>query len=276
MIQKINFNKLPNVNRKQFVKKSVKESDEVNLITKASEIYLDGEKAMLYIPAIIESPEFWGNELRKIKFSKRQRIGGMVENAAYMGSYPNFGYHSRHCNLSALNFNNPHFYEKVVQVAQEISEVYSKEFPEIFNHHLDLVNHGDAKRIKTGIKGEYLIENTPFTAVVMNKNSPMLYHVDGGNHKNALTALLAFKKNCVGGHICFPEYGFSIELTDGSLFLFNGEDIVHGVSPFQLVSSSNSYRYSMVFYSKVAMWKCKSLEEELHQAQINEFNKNSR
>jgi len=61
--------------------------------------------------------------------------------------------------------------------------------------------------------------------------------------------------------IC-PEFGLKFEISDGSLLIFNGQEILHGVSPIKKMSA-DAYRYTVVYYTMQQMWKCLPMPEEI-------------
>lgn len=59
-----------------------------------------------------------------------------------------------------------------------------------------------------------------------------------------------------------PEFGLGFEIKNSSLLIFDGQSILHGVTPIRR-ESENSYRYTVVFYTLLQMWKCEPLDKEL-------------
>ena len=53
-----------------------------------------------------------------------------------------------------------------------------------------------------------------------------------------------------------------LEIADGSLSIFDGQSILHGVSPF-VKTSADAYRYTVVYYTLEQMWKCETITDEL-------------
>ena len=53
-----------------------------------------------------------------------------------------------------------------------------------------------------------------------------------------------------------------LEISDNTLTIFDGQSIVHGVTPL-FKYKPNSYRYTKVYYSLEQMWKCDSIKEEI-------------
>jgi hypothetical protein len=74
--------------------------------------------------------------------------------------------------------------------------------------------------------------------------------------------MIILKKDMQGGYLSLPEFGIGVECSNNSLFLFDGQGILHGVTPFKKLSL-DSYRYSIVYYSMQQIWKCLPLTEEL-------------
>ena len=59
-----------------------------------------------------------------------------------------------------------------------------------------------------------------------------------------------------------PEIDISLEVADNSLTIFDGQDLLHGVSPIEYIHEE-SYRYSVVYYSLERMWQCMTVGEEI-------------
>ena len=74
--------------------------------------------------------------------------------------------------------------------------------------------------------------------------------------------MVVFKGGVSGGFLSLPEYRAGVELKDNSLFMFDGQSILHGVTPIKK-HNPNSYRYSIVYYSLRQMWKCLTIDEEV-------------
>ena len=54
----------------------------------------------------------------------------------------------------------------------------------------------------------------------------------------------------------------ALEVEDNTLTIFNGQDILHGVSTIEY-NNEHAYRYSVVYYSLEQMWKCEPLGQEI-------------
>lgn len=66
---------------------------------------------------------------------------------------------------------------------------------------------------------------------------------------------MVFKGDVTGGGLNVPEYDIHFTLADHSLLMFDGQGLLHGVTPFKL-TKPGGYRYSIVYYSLRQMWNC--------------------
>ncbi len=65
-----------------------------------------------------------------------------------------------------------------------------------------------------------------------------------------------------------PEYDIGLEVADQSLTLFDGQALLHGVTPFRR-SGPQGYRFTVVYYSLQQMWQCLPPGEEAKRAHAN-------
>jgi len=107
------------------------------------------------------------------------------------------------------------------------------------------------------------MEGTPFTSGIVNKNNPLKYHHDSGNFKNVLSNMIVLKRGVKGGRLSCPEYDIKFECDDNCVVIFDGAQILHGVTPIIKPEGEETYRYSVVYYSLEQMWKCDSVNEEV-------------
>jgi len=101
-----------------------------------------------------------------------------------------------------------------------------------------------------------------FTSGIVNENNPLKYHFDTGNFKDVFSCMVVFKNGVENGFLSLPEYDVGFQLPNNSIFLFDGQGILHGVTPITR-QTPESYRYSVVYYSLKRMWQCLEIDEEL-------------
>ena len=159
-----------------------------------------------------------------------------------------------YCSSTALARQNPKYHTIITNFAETLSEYYKDTCPEIFSKH--------QAAVKEKIKDEWTIVGTPFTSGIINKDNQLNYHYDRGNIKKVYSNMVAFKSGCEGGYLCMPEYGIALEIKDNSCTFFDGQEILHGVTPFEIIEQGG-YRYTLVYYSLQQMWKCEDVNMEI-------------
>ena len=80
--------------------------------------------------------------------------------------------------------------------------------------------------------------------------------------------MAVFKHDVEGGYLCLPEYRVAVECKNNSLFIFDGQSILHGVTPIRRLTTEG-YRYSIVYYTLQQMANCLPPEEELNRIRKN-------
>ena len=101
-----------------------------------------------------------------------------------------------------------------------------------------------------------------FTSGIINDNNPLLYHFDAGNYKGVYLAMFGFKKGIEGGFLSVPEIDLRFKIGNKSLTLFDGQGLIHGVTPIKK-THPDAKRYTIVYYSLQQMWNCKTPGTEL-------------
>ena len=185
--------------------------------------------------------------LRRIKYQTDERTSGLKTTSRIFGYMPRIPMRADFCRSTSLAKEAPNEHRAVCSLAVPISAAYNAALPERFATHL--------AEVRGKVKSEYIIGETPFTSGIINKNNPLKYHFDTGNFRDVYSAMVVLKKGYSGGRLCWPEYRIALETGDGSLTLFDGQSILHGVTPFTK-TSADAYRYSIVYYSLLGMWKC--------------------
>tara|TARA_R110000822_G_scaffold95196_6_gene217849 strand:+ start:89 stop:637 length:549 start_codon:yes stop_codon:yes gene_type:complete len=153
-----------------------------------------------------------------------------------------------------MGFDEPKQHQVISDFGKKMVEIYKEYMPDQFNFHEEIV--------KEKVMGEWTIDGTPFTSGIVNKNNPLKYHTDSGNFKGVLSNMVVLKRDVDGGYLIIPELDIALECPDGALVIFNGQKLLHGVSPIEY-NNDMSYRYSVVFYSLEQMWKCEPIDDEL-------------
>jgi Oxygenase domain of the 2OGFeDO superfamily len=204
---------------------------------------------MKEIPSVVLVPA-----LKAIDFDKRKRTGGLVTHSRIFGYAPREQIRKDYCSSTSLARDYPNEHKIVCDFAADLSRLYEKYCPDMYDTHFNQVHDK--------IKNDWIIEGSPFTSGIINKNSALKYHVDKGNIRDVFSNMICFRKDVVGGHLAIPEYNIGLDIADKSVLFFNGQKILHGVTPFR-IRSIEGYRYTLVYYSLQQMWKCQTVTEEL-------------
>lgn len=238
---------------KEWVRRSAVETDFSTLIKEDAAIFIDGKLRVIYKKLAFDQNEIV-KALQTIKFQETTRTSGLVTTSRIFGYMPRIVQRSDYCRIASLAKDFPKEHDIVCRYAKMTCELYQKEDPDMYKIH--------EYEARTKVRPQYIIPGTPFTSGIINKNNPLKYHFDSGNFKSVYSNMLAFKHNVTGGYLSLPEYDIGLEIADNSVLIFDGQGILHGVTPFKL-TAPDGYRYTIVYYSLQQMWKCLPLDEEL-------------
>lgn len=106
-----------------------------------------------------------------------------------------------------------------------------------------------------------------WTSGVVNRTSPLPYHRDRNNFA-AWSAMVVVRRGVRGGHLHVPEYDMVVECRDGDVVWFNGNDLIHGVTPMTKVLR-DGYRISAVYYPVAKMRHCLTYAEEIERGRLS-------
>ncbi len=240
---------------KDYIRRTAVESDYSTLIKESCKL-IDketGELVGVYL-VMPKTPSNLLKALMKIKYEKNKRTQGLITNSRIIGYRPREKIRNDFCSSTNLSVQNPKEHKIICDFAHVLTKYYKKNCGEVFTEHAAIA--------KEKILPEWTITGTPFSSGIVNKNNALHYHYDSGNFKNVYSNMVAFKSNSKGGYLAIPEYDIGLEIANNSILLFNGQKIMHGVTPFKLLSP-NAYRYSIVYYTLQQMWKCEPITKEL-------------
>jgi hypothetical protein len=198
--------------------------------------------------------------VKNIKYQQNTRTTGLKTPSRIFGFSPRNVIRNDFCSSTSLSHESPIENKIVCNFGNIISKLYEQYFPMVYNKHIEEVNKK--------VLDEWKIEDTPFTSGIINKNNPLKYHFDGGNIKGVLSNMVVFKHKTSGGYLACPEFDVLFKVEDNTCILFDGQDILHGVTPIQSLSKE-SYRYSVVYYTLQQMWNCLPYNDEVKRARSN-------
>lgn len=235
--------------------KSVLESDYSIFIDEDTIIrdFESGEIVVVYLKLTDDLSEL-RNSVVNLKYAKGRRTAGLKTQDKVFGYMQRLGVANDYCSTAVFAKSNPKEHNIVCNFGSTLSKLYEKYVPEVYKKHQQIVFDR--------VKPQWIIKDSVFTSGIINKNNQLNYHFDRGNFKNVYSNMIAFKKDMMGGHLSIPEYDLGLKISDSSVTLFDGQKILHGVTPLKFLSEK-SYRYTLVYYSLEQMWKCETPQEEL-------------
>tara|TARA_R110002020_G_scaffold99536_1_gene236053 strand:+ start:1381 stop:2262 length:882 start_codon:yes stop_codon:yes gene_type:complete len=241
------------INKKDYVRRTAHLSDVTKHIKQDAIIYCEDRPILVYKKLKTPTTKV-RSAVQKIKYTTGKRVHGLKSQSAVFGYKPRQENRADYCSATAMAKNSPNEHCIISEFAKEIQRDYKDYFPETFEYHTE--------RVKEKIKKEWVIKDSVFTSGIVNKNNQLNYHFDSGNFKGVYSNMIVFKGDVKGGHLVIPEIDISIEVADNTVSIFDGQDLLHGVSPITYLHK-DSYRYSIVYYSLQRMWQCMEVEEEI-------------
>lgn len=173
--------------------------------------------------------------------------------ARIVGFQPRYPLRRDYCTTASLATDQPKEHSTICGWAPRVSEVFARVNPEKHTWQKELVT--------TKVKPCWRIADV-FTSGICNRNNALPYHLDTGNFPGAWSGMLAFSRDMKGGLLVMPEYRVAFSFEGAWLILFDGQSVLHGVSPF-VRNSTLGYRYTLVYYALQQMCHCGTPAEEL-------------
>lgn len=240
---------------KDYAYKNVKESD-FNLLIDENTTIRDedtGEIILVYMK-LKEGVNELRNAIIDLKYVKGRRAQGLKAYDKIFGYMSRIGFQNDYCSTAGFARENPKNHKIVCDYGDKLGDLYSEMVPGMYDKH--------SKIVAEKVKPDWILGRSPFTSGVINKNNQLNYHFDSGNFKDVFSNMIAFRSKIEGGRLSIPEYDIGLEIDDSTVTLFDGQKILHGVTPIQYLSPE-SYRFTIVYYSLSQMWKCTTPKEEL-------------
>jgi hypothetical protein len=129
---------------------------------------------------------------------------------------------------------------------------------------------GNQRAAADKIDPRFLVPDTVFTTITVNKTFRTACHRDAGDFTDGLSNLLVLSNNGKyrGGYLVFPEYRVAVNVRPGDLLLVNNHEIIHGNTPIEPYEDGE--RISLVCYLREKMLELGSYEYETHRFEFVE------
>ena len=197
---------------------------------------------------------------------KRIRKDGSVSNITVgnkvnSGSvgYMDSGAMVKYCRKTAFARNYFDKFKQGIPFVEFIDQKYKELCPE---------HYAKQKSIADGTNRNYIIGNTSFTTVTVNKNFRTACHQDAGDFSDGFGNLIVYREGDYnGGYFVMPEFGVAVDLHNTDL-LFADVHKLHGNT--EIIDATDDWlRISFVMYYRENMIKCSSPTEELQKTKMD-------
>lgn len=239
------------------LKRAAQEND-AQILVNESTIIRDPQGNILCV--YIVEPSQWLERIRasimNINFETSDRASGLIQTSVIFGYRPASTMRSTTqstCSKTRFANKQAELNEILTKSGLHLDELYRKYIPDIYVQH---------KESTDKILENWKLHESVFTSGIVNKNNALPYHRDSGNFDNVYSNMIGFKKGIQGGRLVIPELNLKLEIQDSSVTMFDGQKLLHGVTPIIKLNSS-SYRFTAVYYSLKSMWKCLTPEDEI-------------
>ena len=146
-------------------------------------------------------------------------------------------------------------------------ETFKKSFPflqSLNKGYRDLLpaKWSNQKAAADQIDSRFLVPETVFTTITVNKSFRTAAHRDAGDLNTGFSNLLVVGSgDYSGGYLIFPELRVAVNVRPGDLLLVNNHEIIHGNTPIVL-NNDEAERISLVCYFREKMLDLKSWQYE--------------
>jgi hypothetical protein len=180
-------------------------------------------------------------------------------NVGYMDS----GAMVKYCRLTA--FGRDHFkeFQAGIPFVKQVDDFYKELCPE---------HYSKQKALADSTNRNYVIGDTSFTTITVNKTFRTAVHQDAGDFRDGFGNLIVYNDGSYdGGYFVMPQYGIAIDVQSTDV-LFADVHQWHGNTEMKLREGfKDIFRISYVLYYRENMFKCKQPSEQLKEVKQNKL-----
>lgn len=205
--------------------------------------------------------------LQGMYFGEGYRTQGLKRRSVVIGYQPRLILRRDFCAVATLAMKKPKVHQTLIDFGLHSGEVYKSMLPQLFDKQSQEVHnnvlpewHYFLRSAKPDLDGL----SAHFTSGIANKASALHYHRDSGNFPEANSTMISLARDMDHGSglLVMPEYRIALQFNGFELLIFNGSQIVHGVTKIKQQHPS-AYRYTIVYYALKGMSKCLPMAQEL-------------
>jgi hypothetical protein len=137
--------------------------------------------------------------------------------AGWYDRYPRIPYGR----ATAYTENHMEKFQKSYPYLQHLSKAFEEMLP---------WRYGNQKAASEKIDPKFLVPDTPFSTITVNKNFRTAAHYDPANMENGFANICVFSNNGKyrGAYLVFPEIGYAVDVRPGDLLFVNNMAGLHG------------------------------------------------
>jgi len=233
---------------------------------------IESTRGLVWLSALVKQDEFnfenWLKKVIKLSVAERKKEAFAVENkyisdttyanqvnsgiAGWFDRYPRIPY-------GRATAYTQHSYDKF-KLSFPFLQTLDRGFAELLPQ-----RHGAQRAAADKIDPAFLVPQTVFTTITVNKTFRTAAHRDAGDFSNGLSNLLVLSNNgnYSGGYLILPEVRVAVNVRPGDLLLVNNHEYIHGNTPIVL-QDETAERVSLVCYLREKMLELGSKEYEDH------------
>ncbi len=160
-----------------------------------------------------------------------------------------------YCRQTAFTEKNRELFSNSIPFLKYISHMFEEACSERYEAQKKVVDHSSK---------DFIITDTVFSTVTVNKNFQTAYHTDAGDLKEGLGNLAVLSAGKYeGGYTVMPRYDCAFDLSSGDVCYFDVHE-VHGNT--KMTSKAPFERISVVCYYRENIKHCGTMQEELDRA----------
>jgi hypothetical protein len=176
--------------------------------------------------------------------------GVMSGIAGWFDRYPRLPYGR----ATSYTAREPQKFAMAYPFLQQLAQGFKDLLPWRYNNQMEAAKKMDPR---------FLVPETPFTTVTVNKSFRTACHFDAGDFTAGLSNLLTLTNNgnYKGCYLVAPEYRVAVNPRPGDLLLINNHEVMHGNTQIELLDDV-AERISLVVYFREKMLELGSKEYE--------------
>ena len=183
-----------------------------------------------------------GKKLHVLRNKVHSGIIGYYDSSSHFGR--NHNRNNTPCRTTAYTGKYMDRFEECLPIFSIVNTWYKQLAPEYYSLQ---------EKAISAIDYDYIIKDTVFTTITINKNFSTALHKDKGDFEHGMGMLcIASSGKYDGGYTMFPQYGIGVDCRDGDMLCMNVPEW-HCNSP--IIDIDNGIRIAHVFYLREKMLK---------------------